>query len=121
MSKHENVLSTIGRTPVVRLTKFEPPGVRLYAKVEAFNPGGSVKDRLALGVIEAAEPFHPAIRVMDQADVGVFSLSSIPTALADAAECAARAGLRAARQANDRMWKGLEVFRKGKRVMPTPS
>jgi cysteine synthase A len=54
-NKHENILSTIGGTPVVRLAKFERPGVRLYAKVEAFNPGGSVKDRLALGVIEDAE------------------------------------------------------------------
>jgi cysteine synthase len=54
-NKHENILSTIGRTPVVRLKKFESRGIRLYGKVEAFNPGGSVKDRLALGVIEDAE------------------------------------------------------------------
>jgi cysteine synthase A len=53
--RHENVLSTIGNTPIVRLAKFERPGVRLYAKIEAFNPGGSVKDRLAIGVIEDAE------------------------------------------------------------------
>lgn len=53
--KHQNILTTIGRTPIVRLPKFERPGVRLYAKIEAFNPGGSVKDRLALGVIEDAE------------------------------------------------------------------
>jgi cysteine synthase A len=56
---HESILSTIGRTPVVRLTSFEkrfaPKKLKLYAKVEAFNPGGSVKDRLALGVIEDAE------------------------------------------------------------------
>ena len=52
---HESILSTIGNTPVVRLKKFETRGVRLYAKIEAFNPGGSVKDRLALGIIEAAE------------------------------------------------------------------
>lgn len=54
-SKHENILGTVGRTPVVRLSKLAPPHVKLYAKVEAFNPGGSVKDRLALGVIEDAE------------------------------------------------------------------
>lgn len=53
--KHPDILSTIGRTPVVRLDRFAPPGVNLYAKIEAFNPMGSVKDRLALGVIEAAE------------------------------------------------------------------
>jgi cysteine synthase A len=48
-------LETIGRTPVVRINRLAPPGVNLFVKVEAFNPLGSVKDRLALGVIEAAE------------------------------------------------------------------
>jgi cysteine synthase A len=51
----ENILETIGRTPVVKVAKLSPPGVTLFVKVEAFNPLGSVKDRLALGVIEAAE------------------------------------------------------------------
>ena len=55
MAKFENILDTIGKTPVVRLTKVAPPGVNLFAKIEAFNPMGSVKDRLALGVIEDAE------------------------------------------------------------------
>jgi len=50
-----NILETIGNTPVVRVDKLAPPGVNLYVKIEAFNPLGSVKDRLALGVIEAAE------------------------------------------------------------------
>jgi cysteine synthase A len=53
--KYQNILETIGRTPVVRLNKLAPEGVNLYVKIEAFNPGGSVKDRLALGVIEDAE------------------------------------------------------------------
>ena len=54
--KHQDILSTVGRTPVVRLGRLAPDnGANLYAKVEAFNPMGSVKDRLALGVIEAAE------------------------------------------------------------------
>jgi cysteine synthase A len=52
---HDSILDTIGNTPVVRLANFAPDGVELYAKLEAFNPLGSVKDRLALGVIEAAE------------------------------------------------------------------
>jgi len=55
MNRHESILTTIGKTPVVRINKLAPEGVRLYAKLEAFNPMGSVKDRLALGVIEAAE------------------------------------------------------------------
>ncbi len=50
-----NILETIGNTPVVRINRLSPPGVNLFVKIEAFNPLGSVKDRLALGVIEAAE------------------------------------------------------------------
>ena len=52
---HDSILDTIGRTPVVRLNRLAPDGVDLYAKVEAFNPGGSVKDRLALAIILDAE------------------------------------------------------------------
>src|SRR5215475_9598174 len=52
--RYENILETVGRTPVVKVAKLAPPGVELFVKLEAFNPLGSVKDRLALGVIEAA-------------------------------------------------------------------
>jgi cysteine synthase A len=55
MARFQNILETIGHTPVVRLNRLAPDGVNLYVKIEAFNPLGSVKDRLALGVIEAAE------------------------------------------------------------------
>ncbi len=54
-AKYENILETIGRTPVVRLNKLSPDGINLYVKIESFNPMGSVKDRLALNVIEQAE------------------------------------------------------------------
>ena len=53
--RYENILETIGNTPVVKINKMAPEGVNLYVKMEAFNPLGSVKDRLALGVIEAGE------------------------------------------------------------------
>src|ERR1700710_182635 len=53
--KYQSIVETIGNTPVVRINRLGPPDVNLYVKVEAFNPLGSVKDRLALGVIEAAE------------------------------------------------------------------
>jgi cysteine synthase len=53
--KFQNILETVGNTPVVRISKLAPAGVNLFVKIEAFNPLGSVKDRLALGVIEAAE------------------------------------------------------------------
>jgi len=55
MAKYDNILGAVGRTPVVRINKMAPKGVTLYAKVESFNPMGSVKDRLALGIIEDAE------------------------------------------------------------------
>jgi cysteine synthase A len=55
MAKFRSILETIGNTPVVRINNLAPSGVNLYVKIEAFNPLGSVKDRLALGVIEAAE------------------------------------------------------------------
>src|ERR1700693_718872 len=53
--KYQSILETIGNTPVVRINRLAPQGVKLFVKIEAFNPLGSVKDRLALGVIEAAE------------------------------------------------------------------
>ena len=54
-NKFDNILGTIGNTPVVRISKLAPDHVNLYVKLEAFNPAGSVKDRLALGIIEDAE------------------------------------------------------------------
>ena len=53
--RHESILDTVGRTPAVRIRRLAPTGAKLYVKLEAFNPMGSVKDRLALGIIEDAE------------------------------------------------------------------
>ena len=55
MALYDSILDTIGRTPVVKLHRVAPAHVTLYAKVESFNPGGSVKDRLALAIILDAE------------------------------------------------------------------
>src|SRR5690348_8837955 len=55
MTKFASILETVGRTPIVKLNRVAPPNVNMYVKIEAFNPLGSVKDRLALGVIEDAE------------------------------------------------------------------
>jgi cysteine synthase A len=52
---YQSIIDTIGNTPVVRINRLAPKGINLFVKIEAFNPLGSVKDRLALGVIEAAE------------------------------------------------------------------
>lgn len=53
--RFDSVLETVGDTPVIRINRIAPDNVTVYVKVEAFNPGGSVKDRLALNIIEAAE------------------------------------------------------------------
>lgn len=56
MNVYRNVKELIGNTPIVEITQFElPQGVRLFAKLEYFNPGGSVKDRLGMELIRAAE------------------------------------------------------------------
>ena len=55
MAIYDSILDTIGRTPVVKLHRIAPAHVTLYAKVESFNPGGSVKDRLALAIVLDAE------------------------------------------------------------------
>src|SRR3977135_682084 len=52
---YDSILGTIGRTPIVRIQRLAPQGVTMYVKCEFFNPLGSVKDRLALGIIEDAE------------------------------------------------------------------
>ena len=52
---YDNILDTIGNTPIVKLHRLPPKNVDLYVKVEAFNPGGSVKDRLAIAIILDAE------------------------------------------------------------------
>jgi cystathionine beta-synthase len=55
MEIHENILETLGNTPLVKLGRFSPRGATLAAKVESFNPGGSVKDRIGIAMIEAGE------------------------------------------------------------------
>jgi cysteine synthase A len=52
---YASVLETVGDTPAIRINNLAPAGIELYVKAEAFNPAGSVKDRLALSIIEAAE------------------------------------------------------------------
>lgn len=53
--RYDSVLDTVGNTPVIRINRIAPKNVSVYVKFEAFNPAGSVKDRLAMNIIEAAE------------------------------------------------------------------
>lgn len=85
MAIHDSILDAIGRTPVVRLHRIAPEGIELYAKVEAFNPGGSVKDRLALAIILDAE----AKGLLKPGDT-VVEATSGNTGVALAMVCAAR-------------------------------
>jgi cysteine synthase len=85
MTIHDSILDTIGHTPVVRLQRLSPPNVTLYAKVESFNPGGSVKDRLAIGIILDAE----ARGLLKPGDT-VIEATSGNTGVAMAMVCAAR-------------------------------
>jgi cysteine synthase len=82
---HDSILDTIGRTPVVRLQRIAPSGVTLFAKVESFNPGGSVKDRLAIAIILDAE----AKGLLKPGDT-VVEATSGNTGVALAMVCAAR-------------------------------
>src|SRR4249919_3939462 len=82
---HDSILDTIGRTPVVRLRRIAPAGIELYAKVESFNPGGSVKDRLAIAIILDAE----AKGLLKPGDT-VIEATSGNTGVALAMVCAAR-------------------------------
>ncbi len=82
---HDSILDTIGNTPIVRLRRIAPAHVELYAKVEAFNPGGSVKDRLALAIILDAEQ-----RGLLKPGQTVVEATSGNTGIALAMVCAAR-------------------------------
>ncbi|WCE05027.1 cysteine synthase A [Pseudoxanthomonas sp. JBR18] len=85
MAIYDNILDTIGRTPVVKLKRLAPAGKTVYVKVESFNPGGSVKDRLALAIILDAE----AKGLIKPGDT-VVEATSGNTGVALAMVCAAR-------------------------------
>ena len=82
---YESIVDTIGNTPIVKLHRLAPKHVQLYVKVEAFNPAGSVKDRLALAIILDAEKTGALKRGQT-----VVEATSGNTGVALAAVCAAR-------------------------------
>lgn len=82
---YNDILGTIGRTPVVRINRLAPAGSTIYVKIEFFNPGGSVKDRLAIGMIDDAER-----RGVLQPGQTVIEPTSGNTGIALAMVCAAR-------------------------------
>src|ERR1043165_8799183 len=82
---YDNIAQTIGRTPVIRIHRLAPAHVEVYVKLEAANPGGSVKDRLALGILEDAER-----RGLLRPGQTVVEATSGNTGIALALVCAAR-------------------------------
>lgn len=85
MAVYDSILDTVGNTPIVRLHRLAPSHVTMYAKVEAFNPAGSVKDRLALAIILDAEQ-----RGLLRPGQTVVEATSGNTGIALAMVCAAR-------------------------------
>jgi cysteine synthase A len=81
-----NIADHVGRTPMVQLTRIAPEGVELFAKLEMFNPGGSVKDRIGVAMIEAAE----AEGRIEPGRTTIVEATSGNTGIALAFVCAAR-------------------------------
>jgi cysteine synthase len=81
-----NIADHVGRTPMVQLARIAPEGVELFAKLEMFNPGGSVKDRIGVAMIEAAE----AEGIIEPGRTTIVEATSGNTGIALAFVCAAR-------------------------------
>jgi cysteine synthase len=81
-----NIADHVGRTPMVQLARIAPEGVQLFAKLEMFNPGGSVKDRIGVAMIEAAE----AAGRIEPGRTTIVEATSGNTGIALAFVCAAR-------------------------------
>src|SRR3954468_573916 len=81
-----NIADHVGRTPMVQLTRIAPEGAELFAKLEMLNPGGSVKDRIGVAMIEAAE----AEGIIEPGRTTIVEATSGNTGIALAFVCAAR-------------------------------
>jgi cysteine synthase A len=114
---YDNITDTIGRTPIVRINRLAPANVTMYVKVEMFNPGGSVKDRLALGIIEDAEQ-----RGLLSPGQTVIEATSGNTGIALAMVCAARGYPFVALMADSFSIERRKIMRAfGARVILTPA
>ncbi len=81
-----NIAEHVGRTPMIEMTRMAPEGVRLFGKLESFNPGGSVKDRIGVAMIEAAE----ADGLIEPGRTTIVEATSGNTGIALAFVCAAK-------------------------------
>jgi cysteine synthase A len=114
---YENILGTIGRTPIVRIQRLAPPGIDMYVKCEFFNPASSVKDRLAIAIIEDAES-----RGLLEPGQTVVEATSGNTGIALAMVCAAKGHPFVAVMADSFSVERRKIIRIfGARVILTPS
>jgi cysteine synthase len=114
---YQSIADTIGRTPIVRINRLAPSHVTMYVKVEYFNPGGSVKDRLAIGIIEDAER-----RGLLSPGQTVVEATSGNTGIALAMVCAARGYPFVAVMAESFSVERRQIMRAfGARVILTPA
>jgi len=114
---YDSITDTIGRTPIVRINRLAPANVAMYVKLEMFNPGGSVKDRLALGIIEDAEQ-----RGLLSPGQTVVEATSGNTGIALAMVCAARGYPFVALMADSFSVERRKIMRAfGARVILTPA
>jgi cysteine synthase A len=81
-----NIAEHVGRTPMIELARMAPEGVRIFGKLEAFNPGGSVKDRIGVAMIEAGE----ADGLIEPGRTTIVEATSGNTGIALAFVCAAK-------------------------------
>ena len=81
-----NIADHVGRTPMIELARMAPEGVRIFGKLESFNPGGSVKDRIGVAMIEAAE----ADGLIEPGRTTIVEATSGNTGIALAFVCAAK-------------------------------
>src|SRR5690349_4014801 len=81
-----NIAEHVGRTPMIELARMAPEGVRIFGKLESFNPGGSVKDRIGVAMIEAAE----AAGLIEPGRSTIVEATSGNTGIALAFVCAAK-------------------------------
>src|ERR1700729_2855557 len=114
---YDNILGTIGKTPIVRINRLAPEGVTMYVKCEAFNPLSSVKDRLAIGIIEDAER-----KGLLKPGQTVVEATSGNTGIALAMVCAARGYPFVATMAESFSVERRQIMRAyGARVVLTPA
>src|ERR671939_1056984 len=106
-----NIADHVGRTPMVQLTRIAPDGVELFAKLEMLNPGGSVKDRIGVAMIDAAE----AEGRIEPGRTTIVEATSGNTGIALAFVCAARGY-----ELTLTMPQGMSREREGRGVGPQP-